>query len=65
MARSRKGKTKFPKTKKKKRAKTHGFLKRKNSKSGKKVLKARRKKGRHQLTVSKGSSKNAKGNPAK
>lgn len=64
MARSRKGKTKFPKLKKNKRAKKHGFRKRRKSKGGN-VLKSRRKKGRHQLTVGKGSSKNAKGNPAK
>jgi large subunit ribosomal protein L34 len=37
--------------KKKKRAKTHGFLKRKNSDSGKKVLKNRRRKGRKKLSV--------------
>ena len=44
--------------KKKKRARTHGFFKRIKSKSGRNVLKSRRKKGRHKLTVS-------KGNPAK
>jgi large subunit ribosomal protein L34 len=37
--------------KKKKRAKTHGFLKRKSSPSGKKILKQRRYKNRHRLTV--------------
>lgn len=37
--------------KKKKRARTHGFLARKNSPSGKNVLKARRRKGRAKLTV--------------
>lgn len=37
--------------KKKKRAKTHGFLKRKQTKNGKKVLKRRMQKGRKKLTV--------------
>lgn len=59
MTKNRKGITKRTyQPKKKKRARTHGFLKRKKSKSGKKVLKSRRKKGRQQLTVS-------VGNPAK
>ncbi|MFW6130439.1 MAG: 50S ribosomal protein L34 [Atribacterota bacterium] len=39
------------KPKKKKRKKTHGFLKRKKTKSGKRILKQRRKKGRKRLTV--------------
>jgi len=37
--------------KKKKRARTHGFLKRSQTATGKKVLKDRRKKGRKSLTV--------------
>ena len=37
--------------KKQKRATTHGFLVRSKSKSGAKVLKLRRQKGRKQLTV--------------
>lgn len=37
--------------KKKKRARTHGFLKRKASPSGRKILKARRHKGRKRITV--------------
>ncbi len=37
--------------KKKKRAKTHGFLKRSKSANGKKVLKRRRQKGRKKLSV--------------
>ncbi len=39
------------KLKKRKRARTHGFLKRMASKGGRAVLNARRKKGRHALTV--------------
>jgi len=37
--------------KKRKRSKTHGFLVRSRSKSGKSVIKARRRKGRKSLTV--------------
>ncbi len=36
--------------KKKKRSRTHGFLKRMSSKGGKKVIKQRRQKGRKKLT---------------
>lgn len=39
------------KPKKKKRAKTHGFLKRTQSKTGRQVLQARRRKGRKKLSV--------------
>lgn len=39
--------------KKKKRATTHGFRARSSSPSGKNVLRARRRKGRAKLTVSK------------
>ncbi|PIR86856.1 MAG: 50S ribosomal protein L34 [Candidatus Harrisonbacteria bacterium CG10_big_fil_rev_8_21_14_0_10_49_15] len=37
--------------KKKKRARTHGYLKRSSSATGKKVLQRRRRKGRKELTV--------------
>lgn len=37
---------------KKKRANKHGFRKRMKSKSGKDVIKRRRKKGRHKISVS-------------
>jgi len=40
------------KLKKRKRLRVHGFLKRSSTASGKKVLKNRRRKGRHELTVS-------------
>lgn len=39
------------KPKKKKRANKHGFLRRKKTKTGKKVLKNRRRKGRAKITV--------------
>ena len=39
--------------KKKKRATTHGFLVRSSTPSGRKIIKARRRKGRAQLTVKK------------
>lgn len=42
---------KLRKLKKGKRAKKHGFLKRSNNHSGRKVLKKRIKKGRKSLTV--------------
>ncbi|MFA5392606.1 MAG: 50S ribosomal protein L34 [Candidatus Paceibacterota bacterium] len=37
--------------KKRKRARTHGFLKRSSSASGRKILKARRHKGRKRISV--------------
>ncbi len=40
------------KLKKRKRLRVHGFLKRSTSTSWRKILKARRRKGRHNLTVS-------------
>jgi len=45
------------KPKKKKRAKTHGFLKRSSTKNGKKVLARRRQKGRARVAVSASSHK--------
>jgi len=39
------------KPKKRKRKRTHGFLKRTKTSSGKKILKRRREKGRKKLTV--------------
>lgn len=39
------------KPKKRKRARTHGFLKRKRTAGGRNVLKRRKAKGRHKLTV--------------
>ncbi|MSU55489.1 MAG: 50S ribosomal protein L34 [Candidatus Taylorbacteria bacterium] len=41
------------KPKKKKRARTHGFLSRQKKHGGRKVIVNRRRKGRHSLTVSK------------
>lgn len=50
------------KLKKRKRLRVHGFLNRNSDNSGKKVLKNRRRKGRHQLAVSYlGRYKNIKG----
>lgn len=39
------------KPKKKKRSRTHGFLKRMKTKSGKKIIQRRRRKGRKRLSV--------------
>ncbi|MEI8347889.1 MAG: 50S ribosomal protein L34 [Pseudomonadota bacterium] len=41
--------------KKKKRMKSHGFLKRMSTHSGRKILSLRRKKGRKKLTVTTGT----------
>ena len=41
------------KLKKKRRLRKHGFLKRMSTKKGKGVISARRRKGRHKLTVKK------------
>lgn len=40
------------KLKKRKRLRVHGFLKRSATANGRKILKERRRKGRHELTVS-------------
>lgn len=40
------------KLKKRKRLRVHGFLKRSSTANGRNILKDRRRKGRHQLTVS-------------
>jgi len=37
--------------KKKKRARTHGFLKRKKTKTGRQVLQRRRRKGREKISI--------------
>jgi large subunit ribosomal protein L34 len=41
--------------KRKKRMRVHGFLKRMSSAGGKNVIRSRRSKGRHQLTVKTGT----------
>ena len=40
------------KLKKRKRLRVHGFMKRSSTAAGRKILKNRRRRGRHQLTVS-------------